>query len=154
MPVIKQLADRLEIHRLRCGSPDVGPIFANSLGKPLSMNNVRTRAILPVLNRCVHCGSPKGKKHAKQQHTYQRDVQLPQWHGWHAARRGQAPISIAWVFLRHSKVNVTLGYYVTSASPDVMAAMGKFGKELTAQSLQDSVRTPQSDSDATSGFVN
>ena len=43
VPVIKQLADRLEMHRLRCGSPDVGPIFANSLAKPLSMNNVRTR---------------------------------------------------------------------------------------------------------------
>ena len=56
--------------------------------------------------------------------------------------------------LRHSNVNITLGYYVKSASSDVMAAMGKFEEELTAQSLQDTQRTLKPDSDATSGFVN
>jgi len=35
VPVIRQLAERLERHRLRSGNPQVGPIFANSLGKPL-----------------------------------------------------------------------------------------------------------------------
>jgi hypothetical protein len=54
----------------------------------------------------------------------------------------------------HSNVNITLAYYVKSASSDVMAAMGKFEEELTAQSLQDSQRTLKPDSDATSGFVN
>ena len=56
--------------------------------------------------------------------------------------------------LRHSNVSITLGYYVKSASPDVMAAMEKFEEKLTAQSLQDTQRTPKPDSDATSGFVN
>jgi integrase len=33
VPVIRQLAERLEMHRLRCGNPQSGPIFANTLGK-------------------------------------------------------------------------------------------------------------------------
>ena len=56
--------------------------------------------------------------------------------------------------LRHSNVNITLGYYVKSASSDVMAAMEKFEKKLTAQNLRDTVGTLKPDSDATSGFVN
>ena len=115
-----------------------------------------------MLNRCVHCRLPKGKKHAKQQHSYQSDAQLPAWHGWHAARRGLGsnlyrlgvPDKVIQAILRHSNVNITLGYYVKSASSDVMAAMGKFEEELTAQSLQDTQRTLKPDSDATSGFVN
>lgn len=35
VPVIRQLADRLGMHRLRCGNPQSGPIFANGLGRPL-----------------------------------------------------------------------------------------------------------------------
>jgi len=52
--------------------------------------------------------------------------------------------------LRHSNVNVTLAYYVKSASADVMAAMGKFEEELAVQT----VRTPKPDSGATLEFVN
>jgi len=125
------------------------------------MDNVRTWAILPLLGRCVHSGLPKGKKHAKQQRSYQRDVKLPEWHGWHAARRGLGsilyrlgvPDKVIQAILRHSNVNVTLGYYVKSASSDVMAAMGKFEEKLTVQNLQDTERTLKPDSDATSGFV-
>jgi hypothetical protein len=43
----------LEIHRLRRGlprgSPNVGPIFANALGKPLALSSVVNRVILPAL---------------------------------------------------------------------------------------------------------
>jgi len=53
VPLIRQLADRLEIHRLRRGlprgSPNVGPIFANALGKPLALSSVVNRVILPAL---------------------------------------------------------------------------------------------------------
>ena len=91
-----------------------------------------------MLNRCVHCRLPKGKKHAKQRHSYQREAQLPAWHGWHAARRGLGsnlyrlgvPDKVIQAILRHSNVNITLGYYVKSASSDVMAAMGKFEEEI------------------------
>jgi integrase len=36
VPVIRQLAERLEMHRLRSGNPETGPIFTNSVGKPLT----------------------------------------------------------------------------------------------------------------------
>jgi integrase len=47
VPVIRQLADRLEMHRLRSLSPNAGPIFANALGKPLALSSVVNRVILP-----------------------------------------------------------------------------------------------------------
>jgi hypothetical protein len=56
VPVIRQLAERFELHRLRNGKPQKGPIFANSLGNPLSVNNLLGRVILPRLNRCELCG--------------------------------------------------------------------------------------------------
>jgi len=61
VPVIRQLAERLEMHRLRSGNPQSGPIFANSLGKPLNMNNLLGRVILPALNRCETCRNKKGR---------------------------------------------------------------------------------------------
>lgn len=116
VPVIRQLAERLEMHRLRCGNPQVGPIFANVLGKPLAFNNVVHRVILPALNRCEVCkrselrhdkadhAYKRGASHPelnrceickrtrtdhdKPDHAYKRDESIPQWHGWHAARRG------------------------------------------------------------------
>jgi integrase len=162
VPVIRQLAERLEMHRLRCGNLDAGPIFANSVGGHMSMDNVRTRAILPALNVCAECGLPQGKKHAKEKHKYQRDARIPEWHGWHAARRGLGsnlyrlgvPDKVIQAILRHSNVNVTLAYYVKSASSDVMAAMVKFEENLAVQSLQDSSGTLKPGSGATPGFVN
>jgi len=85
--VIRQLADRLEMHRLRLGNPGAGPIFANSLGKPLSLSSVVNRVILPALNRCEACGKAEADHH-KADHPYRRDTRIPEWHGWHAARRG------------------------------------------------------------------
>ena len=162
VPVIKQLADRLEMHRLRCGNPNKGPIFANSVRGPLSMDNVRTRAILPALNRCVLCRLPKGKKHAREDHAYERNPALPKWHGWHAARRGLGsnlyrlgvPDKVIQAILRHSNVNVTLTYYVKSASSDVLAAMGRFEQELSVKTVQDSDGTVKPNFGATLGFVN
>jgi len=59
IPVVRQLANRLELHRLRSGSPLAGPIFANVVGKPLSLGSVVNRVILSALNRCGACGSLK-----------------------------------------------------------------------------------------------
>ena len=33
-------ADRLEMHRLRSGDPQTGPIFANAAGKPMSLGSL------------------------------------------------------------------------------------------------------------------
>jgi integrase len=47
VPVIKQLGDRLEMHRLRSGNFANGPIFANATGKPIALGSVVNRVILP-----------------------------------------------------------------------------------------------------------
>jgi integrase len=138
VPVIRQLAELLDRHKLRCGNPAGGPIFANCRGGRLNMNNLRNRMILPALNRCVHCGLSEGKPHRKQNHVFERDPRLPEWHGFHAARRGLGsnlfhlgvPDKVIQAILRHSNVNVTLGYYVKSASPQVLAGMRKLEERL------------------------
>jgi integrase len=143
VPVIRQLADRLEMHRLRSKtiSPDgeqfSGPIFANSLGHPLSLRNVLTRHILPVLNLCGMCGQPKKNlNHVaapsyEGEHVYQRDPRIPQWRGWHACRRGLGsnlyrlgvPAKLIQAILRHSNVATTQSYYILSTADDVRNAM-------------------------------
>jgi integrase len=151
VPVIRQLAERLEIPRLRCGEPKFGPIFATSLGTRLSMNNLLNRQMRPVLDRCRHCGLANGKAHAhaKKPHSFERDPRPPEWHGWHAARRGLStnlnrlgvPDKVIQLILRHSNVQVTQNHYIKSADADVVAAMGKFEAEIAAHGLLDSNRT-------------
>ena len=169
VPVIRQLAERLELHRLRCGNPQTGPIFANTLGKRVSINNLLSRAILPALNRCGVCHRSDGKPHLKQEHDYVRDASLPQWHGWHACRRGLgsnlyrlgAPDKVIQLILRHSNVATTLGYYVKLNGPDGVAAMEKFEQRVdeqtaahAAQLVQDCDGTLKTGTGATCDSVN
>jgi integrase len=129
VPVIRQLADRLEIHRLRSGSPVTGPIFSNALGKPLALGSAVSRIILPALNRCEVCG--KAELSHKAEHKFKRDVRLPEWHGWHAARRGlgsnlyrlAVPEMVIQRILRHANVSTTATYYIKTAALDVRNAM-------------------------------
>ena len=97
IPVIAPLTRRLEFHRMRCGNPTSGVMFPNLNGTPMDLGNVLNRAILPTLNHCAICGRPKdycGKpkkgqgRQAAPAHSYERDTSRPEWHGWHAARRG------------------------------------------------------------------
>jgi hypothetical protein len=76
VPVIRQLADRLELHRLRSGNPQAGPIFANAAGRPLALGSIVNRVILPTLNRCEICWKSKSD-HQKADHTYERDDSIP-----------------------------------------------------------------------------
>jgi len=130
VPVIRQLAERLELHRLRCGNPQTGPIFANVLGKPLALVSLTNRFVLPSLNRCECC--EKGKSdHQKANHEYKRDARIPEWHGWHAARRGLGsnlyrlgvPDMVIQRILRHANVSTTATYYIKTAAADVRSAM-------------------------------
>jgi integrase len=130
VPVIRQLADRLEMHRLRSGNKRVGPIFANSLGNPLSLGSVVNRVILPALNRCEACGKAQSD-HQGAGHPYERDNRIPQWHGWHAARQGlgsnlyrlAVPEMVIQRILRHANVSTTATYYIKTAAADVHKAM-------------------------------
>ena len=129
---------------MRSGNPLSGSIFANELGKPLSLGSVVNRVILPALNRCERCGKPKAS-HPVADHDYKRDEALPEWHGWHAARRGlgsnlhRLGVSdkVIQAILRHANVSTTATYYIKTAAEDVCNAMTVLEKEI-ADAAQDS----------------
>jgi integrase len=133
VPVISQLAKRLELHRLRGGDPQTGPMFANGRGKPLSLGYLLNNSILPALNGCTKCGKPEAN-HRRLDHEYERDQSNPEWHGWHAARRGlgsnlyRLGVSpkVIQAILRHANVSTTATYYIKTADADVRDAMAKF----------------------------
>jgi integrase len=150
VPVIRQLAQRLEMHRLRSGSPTTGPIFANALGRPLSLGSVVNRVILPSLNRCEVCGKV-ASSHRGRDHEYKRDSALPEWHGWHAARRGLGsnlyrlgvPEIVIQRILRHANVSTTATYYIKTAPDDVQNAMTTLENRIaeSGRSLTDTFGT-------------
>jgi integrase len=140
VPVIKQLAERLELHRLSCGNPKTGPMFPNAFGRPLALTSVVNRVILPSLNRCIHCGKPElGHNSA---HGYERDSRIPEWHGWHAARRGLGSNlyrlgvheKVIQAILRHANVSTTATCYIKTAAEDVRAGMATLENEISNSS--------------------
>jgi integrase len=155
VPVIRQLADRLEIHRLRAGNPVAGPIFANSLGKPLSLGSVVNLHILPALHRCETCG--KAERGHGADHPYRRDGRIPEWHGWHAARRGLGsnlyrlgvPDMVIQRILRHANVSTTATYYIKTAADDVRKAMTTLENSIAEANTtqEDTIGTPSGNPD-------
>jgi integrase len=158
VPVIRQLADRLEMHRLRTGNPPKGPIFANAAGNPLALGSLVNRVILPALNRCEICGKSVSA-HQGAKHPYKRDSRIPDWHGWHAARRGLGsnlyrlgvPEMVIQRILRHANVSTTATYYIKTAAEDVKHAMEKLENNIlqTAPTVPDTYRTPEPQEQAT-----
>lgn len=133
VPVVQPLQLRLDLYRLRCGNPQTGWMFPTSLSTRLELKNLVDRVIRPTLNRCVHCKFPQGKAHLKSRACpgYERNAELPEWHGWHAFRRGLgtwlmhagvAPYIVQRI-LRHSNVSTTMAFYVKVLPKDVRKAM-------------------------------
>jgi integrase len=147
VPVISQLAARLNMHHLRCGEPKEGPIFANAAGKPASLVDMENRKILPALNKCSICQKSKAD-HLGEGHLYKHDVTLPVWHGWQAARRGLGSNLyrlgvhelVIQRILRHSNVSTTATYYIKTAAGDIRGAMDKLQDTV---GFQDTLRTPE-----------
>jgi integrase len=88
VPVIRQLRERLDMHRSREASafasgkrtapPIEGPIFSTAIGTPLGLPNLVKRYIQPALNRCVHCGRSPGIPHLPATHgDFERDERFP-----------------------------------------------------------------------------
>jgi integrase len=170
IPVIAPLARRLEFHRIRCGNPISGVMFPNLTGSPTDLGNVLNRVILPTLNRCAICGRPKDDcgrprkgQHATPDHVFERDKSRPEWHGWHAARRGLGtnlyrlgvPEKTIQAILRHANVSTTNTYYIKSAADDTRAAMAKLeslviGSESVAETFvsDNNVATDAADTQA------
>jgi len=69
-------------------------------------------------------------------HDYIRDSAIPEWHGWHAARRGLGSnLHRVGVFdkrirriLRHANVGTTNTYYMQTADEDVAERDGGAGE--------------------------
>jgi integrase len=144
IPVILPLAMRLESHRAKSGKPNSGVMFPNLNGEPMDLGNLLNRSILPALNRCGICGKSKEEcrkrcgngVNGSPDHEFERDKILPEWHGWHAARRGLGtnlyrlgvPEKTIQAILRHANVSTTNTYYIKSASDDTRVAMAKLEK--------------------------
>lgn len=137
VPVIKQLAARLDMYRLRCGNPQSGTMFPNKKRTPQDLNNVLNREILPALKRCEKCRKNESE-HDEADHVFKLDDSLPKWHGWHAARRGLGsnlyalgvPEKVIQSILRHANVSTTVTYYVKTSDQQNVQAMGRLEDAL------------------------
>jgi len=137
IPIIGKLAAKLAEHRKRQGNPTAGPIFPNGARKAADPDSILRRMILPALDVCGICSKPESE-HGRITHKYERNTVLPEWHGWHAFRRGLATNlnrlgvddSVIQRILRHSNVAVTQACYIKTASEDARAAMQKLETAL------------------------
>jgi integrase len=147
VPVIPALARILNAHWEQCGKPKTGSMFKSDAGTPLNLNNVLNRAILPALNRCEICRQERSE-HGGTDHEFERDTLRPEWHGWHAFRRGLATNlhrlgvndKTIQAILRHSSLSTTMNIYVKTVNSDSTAAMLLLESALCANCAPD---TPQ-----------
>jgi integrase len=110
VPVIAQLAVKLDEYREQCGSPESGWMFPNSVANPRCMDDLARDIIRPALEKAGI-----------------------EWHGWHAFRRGLATNlhrlgvqdKVIQAILRHSNVSVTQRCYIKTIDSDVVSAMQK-----------------------------
>lgn len=141
VPVIRQVVDRLEFHRLRHGNKQVGPMFPNGKKKepePLCLNNVLNRQILPALRRCEVCRNAEREHTESGKHDFKLDETFPKWRGWHAARRGLGSNlyalgvseKVIQQILRHANVSTTATYYIKTVPTQVTDAMEKLEQAL------------------------
>jgi integrase len=115
VPVVAQLAQRLELHRSLSGNPANGFMFPSPAGKPVNMDALARDVIVPLATKAG-----------------------VQWHGWHAFRRGLATnlyrlgVSDKTIqrILRHANVGVTQACYIKTADSDATAAMQQFERSL------------------------
>jgi integrase len=139
IPVMRQLGEALDTYRLRMGilaQPNL-PIFQAGNGKPLNLDNLVRRVIVPALTRCALCKQAEAE-HAKGSHAFKLDTWIPRWHGWHAFRRGLATNLHALgvddktiqAILRHSNVGLTQNVYIKSVTESQMNAMDVLSAKL------------------------
>ena len=112
---IRQLARKAALHEQRCKAGDSS-----------GAQSLRTL--------------PQGRKQitGKADHQFKRDARYPEWHGWHAARRGLGsnlyrlgvPEMVIQRILRHANVSTTATYYIKTAADDVRNAMAKLEQNI------------------------
>jgi integrase len=140
IPVVPHLKDALEAHKLRSGilaQPGL-PIFQAGNGSPLHLDNLSRRVIAPALSRCAICRKQE-QEHKPEAHLFERDKSLPEWHGWHAFRRGLATNLHALGvddktiqgILRHSDMRLTMNAYVKSVSDSQVDALAALSEKFS-----------------------
>jgi integrase len=106
------------------------------------------------LSRCANCQKSESD-HGSQDHLFERNAEIPEWHGWHAARRGLGsnlyrlgvPEKTIQRILRHANVSTTSNYYIKTADDDVQEAMAKLENQIVESGLteSDTNRPPQTE---------
>ncbi len=112
VPVVAQLAERLDWHRSLSGSPANGLMFPSPVDKPINLDALVADVIAPAVTKAG-----------------------VQWHGWHAFGRGLATnlhrlgVSDKTIqrILRHSNAAVTQGCYIKTADSEAAAACSDLG---------------------------
>jgi integrase len=154
IPIISRLASKLNAYRARQGNPISGPMFPNDAGKPMDLNNLLNRVILPALDVCAVCRRSISD-HTKD-HDFKRDPLVPCWHGWHAFRRGLGtnlhrlgvPDKTIQAILRHANVSTTQTFYIKSISEDAVAAMEKLNLAVFSAMQAEGPTCPKAISEA------
>jgi len=127
VPVIAPLRAMLDSHRITEGNPQSGPMFTNNAGRPLDLNNLTSRVVIPALQNSSI-----------------------QWHGWHAFRRGLAtnlnrvgvPMKTIQAILRHANLSTTANIYVKSVDEDSVKAMQRLESVLFSKCSVNLPATP------------
>jgi len=123
IPVVRQLVEALEKHRLRSGvlAQQNAPIFQNGTGTPLHLDNLARRVLVPAF---------AAKKIG--------------WHGWHAFRRGLATNLHALgvedktiqAILRHSTLALTMNVYVKTVGESQTNALDSLAEMCNASATE------------------
>ena len=72
VPVIETLGEILSDLRERDGNPSTGPILRGPSGKPMILDNLSKRVIIPALKRCSVCGTQESE-HDEAEHEFKLD---------------------------------------------------------------------------------
>jgi hypothetical protein len=132
VPVIETLADILAKIREEGGNPTSGPILRGPSGKPLNLDNLSKRTIVPILRRCSTCHESEAR-HENADHEFKLDEASPQWHGWYSPRRGVATTLAGLTrdgmaskgLLRHTNLATTTRHYVEDVPENTLSAMNQ-----------------------------
>ncbi len=116
--------------------------------KPLCLNNVLNRQILPALKRCEVCSKAEGG-HTESAHDFKLNDKFSKWRGWQSARRGLGsnlyalgvPEKVIQQILRHANVSTTATYYIKTVPAQVMDAMEKLEHALPGSLTGNEVAT-------------
>jgi integrase len=139
IPVVRQLVEALEKHRLRSGklAQKNAPIFQNGTGTPLHLDNLVRRVVVPALTRCAICHKSESE-HKPEAHAFDLDKSMPRWQGWHAFRRGLATNlhslgvgdKTIQAILRHSTLALTMNVYVKTVGESQSDALASLSEKL------------------------